>query len=189
MCRYAMTLYKPHYACFKCQKSFKRRLLKDIEGGFDDSTIELSAKCPDCGNLMADMGLDFEAPKKKDDKAWKHLATLFQVGITFHSCGCSGPGFIPRNQNELINYFEKIKSDYLKHQHFWAQRGEDPVGQSETAKDEHFNSEFLFSIPREMKSGTRNNIKYDSGKAQVYWHTKVKEVEMKIDALTNANNV
>ena len=33
MCRYAMVSYKPHYACFNCRKTFKRRLFYDIRKG------------------------------------------------------------------------------------------------------------------------------------------------------------
>ncbi len=90
-----MTTYKPHYACFECRKTFKRRLEKDIYDGFNKSKEQNPAKCPECSELMANMGLDFESPKKKDIKSWEHIATLYEVGITFHSCGCSGPGYIP----------------------------------------------------------------------------------------------
>lgn len=30
MCRYAMSTYKDHFACFQCRKIFKRRLLWDV---------------------------------------------------------------------------------------------------------------------------------------------------------------
>ena len=68
MCRYAMTRYKPHYACFNCRKTFKRRILSDLESKDDFQLKE--AKCPDCVQLMANMGKDFEAPKKSAIKAW-----------------------------------------------------------------------------------------------------------------------
>jgi hypothetical protein len=105
MCRYAMVSYKPHFACFNCRKTFKRRLLNDVDR---DETESVAAKCPECGQLMADMGLDFESPKKKDVKAWEHLKTLYAVGITFHSCGCSGPGYIPSSTEALVAYFTNI---------------------------------------------------------------------------------
>lgn len=50
MCRYGMTTHKPHFACFECRKTFKRKLMSDINGD-DKSTVE--AKCPRCGQLMA----------------------------------------------------------------------------------------------------------------------------------------
>ena len=97
-----MTSYKPHYACFNCRKTFKRRLFGDIKKGLSVS----DAKCPECGELTAHMGLDFESPKKDDLKKWEHLKSLYSVGITFHSCGCSGPGYIPNSKEKLIEYFD-----------------------------------------------------------------------------------
>ncbi|RZK57404.1 MAG: hypothetical protein EOO91_10235, partial [Pedobacter sp.] len=64
------------------------------------------AKCPECGELTASMGLDFESLKKTDLKKWAHLKSLYSVGITFHSCGCTGPGYIPNTTEKLIAYFE-----------------------------------------------------------------------------------
>jgi hypothetical protein len=86
--------------------------LSDIE-----ETKELSlkeAKCPECGNLVADMGLDFATPRKDDIKSWKHLQQLYTVGITFHSCGCNGPGYIPKDEEEFIAYLQKSKDRYCK---------------------------------------------------------------------------
>jgi len=115
MCRYGMTTYKPHYACFECRKTFKRRLLVDILDGYSTNVQESSAKCPECGSIMADMGLDFESPKKKDVKAWKHIALLYDVGITYHSCGCSGPGYIPKEKDSLIAFFQEKIDCYNGH--------------------------------------------------------------------------
>ena len=80
------------------------------------------AKCPQCGEFMANMGLDFESPKKDDIKKWEHIKSLYSVGITFHSCGCSGPGYIPNSKEKLITYFEEMKSTYLKNMDFWRNR-------------------------------------------------------------------
>ncbi len=177
MCRYSMANYKPHYACFNCRKTFKRRLLRDIRKGTQKDENASLARCPECGNLMANMGLDFKSPKKTDVKAWKHMCTLYEVGITFHSCGCNGPGYIPNDSKALVNYFEEIKKQYLAHQHFWAQRQEDPDEQSEIAKDQNQNWSFLSRIPKELKTGSPNKPEYDSQKAQIYWNKKVKLIE------------
>ena len=144
MCRYAMTSYKSHYACFDCRKTFKRKLLSDIQ---EDSSVEESpAKCPECTGPMADMGLDFESPKKKDVKTWNKMAALYSVGITFHSCGCSGPGYIPRDKDSLIEHLNRVKVNYLQHQHFWARRKIDPTDQSDIARDQHENSTKLYIL-------------------------------------------
>ena len=60
-----MVSYKPHYACFNCRKTFKRRLFYDIRKGVQNDI----AKCPQCGKPMTDMGLDFASPSKNDKKS------------------------------------------------------------------------------------------------------------------------
>lgn len=182
-----MSTYKPHYACFNCRKTFKRRLLSDIQRGYHKDDVETAAKCPECNGLMADMGLDFESPKKNDIKAWKHMATLYKVDITFHSCGCSGPGYIPNNTKDLLHYLVAIKQNYITHQRFWARRKNDPETQSAIAKDEHRNANFIYSLPREFRTGTRNKPTYDASKAQHYWNEKILKVEKKINIILNQN--
>lgn len=184
MCRYSMSSYKPHYACFTCKKTFKRRLLRDILDGYTKGVEETPATCPECNGLMADMGLDFKSPKKKDIKAWDHMATLYSVDITFHSCGCSGPGYIPNDTEQLKEHFKNIKKTYLEHQYFWARRKEDPETQSQIAKDQRQHWIFLGKIPQELKKGTKNKPKYDATEALVYWSKKVAEIERKINTLT-----
>ncbi len=125
-----MTTYKPHYACFDCRKTFKRRLIIDIDGGYNKNKKEIKAKCPECGSLMADMGLDFESPKRNDIKAWEHIKNLYISGITFHSCGCTGPGYIPKDYDSLVSYLERIKQQYIDHRRFWQHRIE-PTNDSE----------------------------------------------------------
>lgn len=188
MCRYAMASYKPHYACFNCRKTFKRRLLRDVRSGLSQDDKEAPAKCPECSALMADMGLDFESPKKKDIKAWNHISRLYEVGITFHSCGCNGPGYIPKDSDELVKYFSRIKDTYLKHLGFWAKRKEDPETQSKIARDRNENGRILRSIPEALKSGTRNKPKYDSAKAQIYWGEQIAEIEKKIRIVKSTDN-
>lgn len=180
-----MTIYKPHYACFTCRKTFKRRLLRDVLNGYSKNTIETPAKCPECSGPLADMGLDFESPKKNDSKAWSHIALLYKVAITFHSCGCTGPGYIPKDKEELIAHFSRIKNVYIKHQHFWARRKENPETQSDIAKYEHKNREFLYRIPKGIKKGTKSKPEYDANKAQIYWIKRVTEIEQKIKVITN----
>jgi DNA-directed RNA polymerase subunit RPC12/RpoP len=178
MCPYAFYSYKPHYACFNCQKAFKRRLATD----FVENTTEFEAKdakCPDCGGLVANMGLDFEAPKKKDDKAWQHLQTLYSVGITFHSCGCSGAGYVPKNHEDLVAYYQKMLDSYEKELCFWRKR-EQPTTQSEKDKEYNKYSERinkLYGVERD-KLGI-----YQTRSAIEYWIGLVKEIEGKLKIL------
>ncbi|CAI2765802.1 hypothetical protein [Flavobacterium collinsii] len=126
--------------------------MSDIKEG---EKSDFEAKCPQCSELMADMGLDFESPKKDDLKKWEHIKSLYSVGITFHSCGCGGPGYIPNSKEKLIEYFEKMKKTYLKEMDFWRSKI-GPEGQKEIA----INQERLD-----------------------YWHESVKEVDEKLSQI------
>lgn len=75
-------------------------------------------KCPQCGGIMISMGLDFKSPKKEDVRAWSHIESLYEVGITFHSCGCSGPGYIPRDKVALMAFLEEKRSVYIENLRF-----------------------------------------------------------------------
>ncbi len=182
MCRYAMTNYKPHYACFNCRKTFKRRLLSDIEGKGGLHLTE--AKCPECGQLMADMGKDFEAPKKSDIKGWGQIKLLYSVGITFHSCGCTGPGYIPNTPERLIAYFQKLKEGYQAQLTFWRQR-EEPTTKKEIDRDVSKNWTFISQVPNSLKP-KKGAISNEDAKS--YWIGKVKEIEEKLRQITTAKN-
>lgn len=123
MCRYATTRYKPHYACFKCRKAFKRRNKDEVdpEGG------DHPARCPDCRLLMADMGLDFAPPRRADVRAWEALARMFEVGETFQSCGCGGPGWRPRRPADLAAFFEERLREYRAQRDRWQQSAASPA--------------------------------------------------------------
>ncbi len=140
MCRYAFKTYKSHFACFSCRKTFKqapytdllqqigkadyyeklsrkpikqltekeRSQLANIDKNYKDREI----KCPECGNYMADLGLDFKSPKKTAVKEWKIIEELYTIGISFHSCGCQGIGYIPQNPKEYKLYLNNILREY-----------------------------------------------------------------------------
>ncbi|WP_243416282.1 hypothetical protein [Flavobacterium sp. HTF] len=166
-----MTLYKPHYACFNCHKTFKRRLKKDIKDGIE-SVYE--AKCPQCGELMANMGLDFESPKMENLKKWEHIKSLYSVGITFHSCGCSGPGYIPNSKEKLIEHFEQLKTGYLKNIDFWRARIE-PSDNKERDKDWNKNWAELGYIAQKSRKEIISNQEGIN-----YWLERVREIENKL---------
>ena len=176
MCKYAMVAYKSHYACFDCRKAFKRRRMWDINRD-DKRTVE--AKCPQCSQLMADMGLDFASPKKDNIKQWIHIKNLYSVGITYHSCGCTGPGYIPNSTEKLKEYFEGIKSSYFKNLDFWRHR-EEPTNSQEIDRDRTKNVSFINNIPSDIrpKKGVMSNEV-----AKSYWLDKIKQVEQKLDKI------
>lgn len=135
-----------------------------------------SYKCPECGGLTADMGLDFESPKKTDIKAWNHIKNLYQTGITFHSCGCSGPGYIPKDKESLIEFLKEKRDIYTEHMRFWATRIE-PKTESEKSKDWNQNIKYLHNLPNDFKTGAKKNEKIDLEKAVEYWAKKIKFIE------------
>lgn len=179
MCRYATKAYKPHYACFECRKTFKRRLMWDINGD-DKRTVE--AKCPQCGALMADMGLDFESPKKDDLKAWAHIKSLYSVGITFHSCGCGGPGYIPRTHESLIAHFEELLSKFNQNLEFWRQRVE-PSNEKERNREISKHGESLDQV-RHLNS---KKWGINTEEAKKHWFERISEVQQKIKQLKTAS--
>jgi len=81
----------------------------------DELTKEIKSrqiKCPECGNLMADLGKDFKAPKKTAVKEWKIVEGLFRIGRCFHSCGCDGIGYIPQKPADYEQYLKNILNEY-----------------------------------------------------------------------------
>jgi DNA-directed RNA polymerase subunit RPC12/RpoP len=170
MCRYAMTYYKPHYACFDCRKTFKRRLLKDVAR---DEETSVAAKCPECGSLMASMGLDFKSPRKDDLKAWQHMRSLYSVGITYHSCGCSGPGYIPATANAIVIYLEKRLADYVRQLRFWLNHIQ-PDTKAAFDRDKDKNWQHISRLPQGlMDKSHRVNLE----SAIDYWRHHVNNLE------------
>ncbi|MFZ4056502.1 MAG: hypothetical protein ACOYKE_00115 [Ferruginibacter sp.] len=147
--------------------------MSDIVRG---SRTIFEAKCPECGGLMASMGLDFESPKKTDTKAWTHMERLYSVGVTFHSCGCTGPGYIPSSKEKLIEYFEKIICIYQSNLAFWRQRTE-PSTERELQREKSKYWKFLSKIPQTI-TPKKGAIATDDAKK--YWLDKIKQVEEKI---------
>jgi hypothetical protein len=108
MCRYAFTEYKPHLACFACRKSWKRRLAGDV----GHAGPEREPRCPDCGGEAADMGLDFKPPRRQREAEWRLLREMYTIGITFHSCGCGGPGYRPRARSDYRRFLRRTIDEY-----------------------------------------------------------------------------
>lgn len=170
MCRYGDTTYKPHYACFECRKTFKRRLLGDIRGAAKDS---VEAKCPECGNLTADMGLDFESPKNSDVKGWEGMKNLYAAGVTFHSCGCTGPGYIPSTNEKLLEFLIGKRTNYVENLRFWLNR-KAPITKREFVEDY---KETWHQIPYQLQ----NNRKAILPETAIsYWNEKLAELERRI---------
>jgi DNA-directed RNA polymerase subunit RPC12/RpoP len=107
MCRYAMYgPYKDVYACFTCRKVFKQTSNQELE---KKEIQNRQYKCPQCGEIMKDMGHDFQAPKQKDRKQWLKVELLYNNGFTYHSCGCGGPGYRPAKLSEVEEFLRSNK--------------------------------------------------------------------------------
>lgn len=171
MCRYATNRYKPHYACFNCRKTFKRKLLWDIQRS-DEFELK-AAKCPECGQLMACMGKDFESPKKENVKAWEHMHRLYSVGIMFHSCGCSGPGYIPDTKETLVAYFEKLLTEYHGQLNFWRQHAEPASNKGTTI-------EYITKLSDGVYTRKSTETNEDAIK---FWIGKIKDIEQKLESV------
>lgn len=148
--------------------------MNDIKRG--EKSVQ-EAKCPECGELMASMGLDFESPKKDDIKKWQHIKSLYSVGIAFHSCGCSGPGYIPNSKEKLIEYFEDLKQKYFKNMEFWRSRTE-PTNNTERDKEWNKNWAQLSNIASKHRKEIITNQEGIS-----FWLEKVKQIEHKISLI------
>ncbi|HMN04738.1 MAG TPA: hypothetical protein PKD45_03350 [Flavobacteriales bacterium] len=178
-----MKQYKGHHACFDCRKTFKRKRVEDINGKYGSDTI---ARCPQCGGPMADMGLDFESPKSSDVKTWAHIKDLYSVGITFHSCGCSGPGYIPKDTHALRKYLEDYRSAFEHHLKFWRDHQE-PTTESELQKDWNMNATFLSQIPDELwrrASSRAKRFPPDNSEAVNYWIGRLRDINERIQLIS-----
>ncbi|RKZ44739.1 MAG: hypothetical protein DRQ41_02015 [Gammaproteobacteria bacterium] len=142
MCRYAFVNYKQTYACFSCRKVFKKVTFDDYIEQQGKKTIVLSGckkksehdrlekhynttmdeiiseynesinKCPDCCGLMANVGMDFKAPRRNDTKNWKILEGMYHIGVIFQTCGCEGFGYVPRTKADYIEYLRNRLREY-----------------------------------------------------------------------------
>jgi len=139
----------------------------------------VAAKCPQCGELMANMGLDFEAPKQNDIKTWQHIQNLYSVGISFYSCGCTGPGYIPKTTELLIQYFEEILKNYHANLRFWRQRNV-PTNEKEIDRENSKYWNFISKIPGKLRL---QNKAVNTEDAMNYWFGKIKEVEAKLEQI------
>ena len=173
MCRYAMTAYKSHCACFTCRKTFKRRLLHDVAR---DEVESVAAKCPDCRHLAASMGLDFKSPPKDDVKAWQHLRNLYSVGITYHSCGCSGPGYIPATSEAIVDYLAVRLADYVRELRYWLNRIT-PESKAEREKDTTKNWSRNQRLPPSLRGKNGGII---TASAIAYWQGLVHDMEYRL---------
>ena len=90
MCRYGMHSYRSRLVCLECRSAFKKA------GGPDDGD-----RCPRCRAVLVNAGRDLAVPPRRDTAGWRALEAVLRSGLTFHSCGCGGPGYRPRDWAEV----------------------------------------------------------------------------------------
>lgn len=146
MCRYARP-YKQHFACFGCRKMFRQPPLDELAVPLPTGA-ERVVSCPECGERMHNLGLDFKAPKQRDVEQWEKVRLLHAHGIRFNSCGCGGPGHRPARLREVPAFLDRVlpqsRGEWLLRRLTAAQpkfrtgrmphglvRGEHPLGTSE----------------------------------------------------------
>lgn len=83
-------------------------LVKYLESKY----LNRKEKCPECSQTMFDIGLDFKAPKKDKLREWKIIESMTNTGITFHTCGCYGIGYVPKKRDDYIKYLLGKKKYY-----------------------------------------------------------------------------
>ena len=96
------------FACFTCNKSFKREFNLSQE-------CPKVLKCPDCSGSAYNFGRHFKAPKKSDKKQWKKIHFLFEHGFRFQKIR-SGSG-----HHDTVPYpdtLEQAKEFVLKYRKF-----------------------------------------------------------------------
>ncbi|MDH5656089.1 MAG: hypothetical protein OEZ34_09290 [Spirochaetia bacterium] len=69
--------------------------------------LEDVSPCPQCGEPMAAMGLDFKAPKNNDTEAWEIIAGLYEEGFAFQGCGCDVGYKPPKKLHELPEWLSE----------------------------------------------------------------------------------
>jgi hypothetical protein len=85
---------------------------------FEREYRETTHKCPACGRPMIDMGKDFKPPRQSDVKAWRVMHGMYTTGHTFQTCGCNGPGWIPKSRSDYRSYLTAQRNYYSKQQEY-----------------------------------------------------------------------
>jgi len=90
---------------------------------------------------MHNLGKDFKPPKQTDVKQWQKVERLFEAGITFHSCGCQGPGPRPATLKDVDMFLAELERTAVEEQRqrFIAERAVALHAKRRKAERERFN--------------------------------------------------
>lgn len=102
---------KAYLIPIEIRKKFRKEN-SEIVDYLEQKYINRVCKCPDCGQAMKNVGLDFKSPKKEKTEEWKILESLYSTGKFFYSCGCDAYGFIPKDKNKYEEYLLETKEHF-----------------------------------------------------------------------------
>ncbi len=123
--------------------------------------------------MLANMGLDFKSPPMADVRAWQHLRTLYTVGITYHSCGCGGPGYVPATTADLADYLSQRLDGYVRERRYWLSKPE-LTTKAERDDDKRAN----WAHNRSLPATARNSKGHPNlAEARAYWQQRVNDLE------------
>lgn len=101
MCRYTEKQYKTSFACFDDRQVSQ----------YDTWLAGHFHPCPKCREPMIEMGQDWKAPRKRDDKGWRISKVIADaLPRPFDSCGCSGPGARPTTLREAVEFSKRQRA-------------------------------------------------------------------------------
>ncbi len=111
-----MTPYNMAFACFTCQKSFKKSLGKAPPNKYPSQLT-----CPNCGEIAYNMGRHFKPPKKNDKKQWEKVRFLFDHGFRFQKIrvGNQYPDSVPYPET-----LEEARKFVIKYQAYSERKNE-----------------------------------------------------------------
>ncbi len=127
------------------ESEFGRRLA-DLEDDYGNA----HRKCPECGELMIDMGMDFKTPRQSDSNSWRILQGMYRIGHAFQTCGCHGPGWIPSSSNDYRSYLARQRQHYEEALHSVPASGK--LSPDERAHAINYWSSRLEAVTREQQA-------------------------------------
>ncbi|WMS88802.1 hypothetical protein [Pleionea litopenaei] len=92
------------FACFNCQKSFKKPA--------PDKHVKY--KCNECRLPLYMMGRNFTAPRKGNSKQWKKVQWLYAYGFRFLGSGLHDGAELPKKLSDLKSFLSENPNHPLR---------------------------------------------------------------------------
>lgn len=98
--------YLVAHACFECRKSFKRK------------PRDHDIACPNCGNVLREMGRSFKAPKKTALKQWQKVGMLWNAGFRFPTSNTDANPY-PENLDDVETFIKDNPKHPFRLKEYW----------------------------------------------------------------------